>query len=166
MQKVALLASNPRHVLTGWVLTPYLGIQPVGAESNWKGNRMAAARVALAVGGGYLLGRTKKLRLAITLGSYVAGRKLAGQGAGGMLGQSLQVLRSSPELDRLREQLKGAGRNAAMSAATQSLGRVTERIENGPSKRKAIGRGGDDDESQSDEYDDDYDDADDAADDE
>ena len=34
------------------------------------------ARVALAVGGGYLLGRTKKLRVAMTLAGLVAGKRL------------------------------------------------------------------------------------------
>src|SRR4051794_23456961 len=86
------------------------------------------ARVAVAVGGGYLLGRTKKLKLAITLGSMVAGKKLSG-GSGGLLGEAMELLRSSPEFDQLRRQIGGAGRRAAPTAATKPPGRVTSRIE-------------------------------------
>lgn len=108
---------------------------------------MAAARIAFAVGGGYLLGRTKKLRLAITVGSYLAGRRRNGVG-GGVVEQGLSVLRESPEFDRLRSQLTGAGRTAALSAATRSLARVTERIESrdGSDDDESSDAGGDEDE--------------------
>lgn len=109
---------------------------------------MNPARIALAVGGGYLLGRTKKLRLALTLSSLVAGQRLSG--SNGLLGQGLDTLRSSPEFDRLREQLTGAGKAAAVSAATKSLGRVTERIED---RGGAGGRGQHDDDGEPDEFD-------------
>ena len=36
----------------------------------------------MGVAGGYLLGRTKKLRLALALGGMLAGRRLASQGQG------------------------------------------------------------------------------------
>ena len=36
----------------------------------------ATARIAAAVAGGYLLGRTKKLKLAITVGSMLAGQAI------------------------------------------------------------------------------------------
>src|SRR3954453_15857458 len=86
-----------------------------------------AARMALGAGGGYLLGRTKKVKLAITLGSMVAGKKMSGPS--GLLGQGVDLLRQSPDFYRLREQLMGAGRSAAMTAATSSLARVSARIE-------------------------------------
>jgi hypothetical protein len=92
----------------------------------------ARARTALAVGGGYLLGRTKKLKLALSLAGMMAGKRLGG--SSGTLGKSVDILRASPEFDRLRKQIGGVGRNAAMSAATSSLGRVTDRLE--------LGRGG------------------------
>src|SRR3954463_12757164 len=85
-----------------------------------------AARMALGVGGGYLLGRTKKLKLAITLGSMVAGKKVGG--SSGLLGQGVDLLRQSPEFDRLRDQLMGAGRTAAVTAASSSLARVSDRL--------------------------------------
>ncbi|MDT4926698.1 MAG: hypothetical protein QOG01_4411, partial [Pseudonocardiales bacterium] len=106
----------------------------------------APVRVVLAVGGGYLLGRTKKLKLAITLGSYMAGKKLSGPN--GLLGQGVDLLQNSPEFDRLREQLMGAGKTAVVSAAASQMGRLTDRIESRGSDK---GNARDDDE--------DYDDA-------
>jgi hypothetical protein len=91
----------------------------------------ARARIALGVAGGYVLGRTRKLKLAMTLGGVVAGRKL---GAAGMLGKGMDVVTSSPEFARLRKQVGGVGRAAAVSAATNSLSRVTERIESGSAR--------------------------------
>ena len=44
-----------------------------------------AARVALGVAGGYFLGRTKKMKLALMLASTAAGRKAGGPAA--LLGQ-------------------------------------------------------------------------------
>ena len=86
----------------------------------------APLRVALAVGGGYLLGRTKKLKLAITLGGMVAGKKISTPS--GVLGQAVELLRDTPEFDRLREQVVGAGRVAAKSAATSSIdGRISRK---------------------------------------
>jgi hypothetical protein len=37
----------------------------------------AASKIALGVASGYLLGRTKKLKLAITVGSMLAGNRIA-----------------------------------------------------------------------------------------
>jgi hypothetical protein len=88
----------------------------------------ARALAALGVAGGYLLGRTRKLRLALTVGGIVAGRRLS---SGGVLGKGLDVVTSSPEFARLRKQVGGAGRAAAVSAAGKSLRQVTERIEGG-----------------------------------
>ena len=39
-----------------------------------------AARIALGVAGGYLLGRTKKAKLALTFAGMAAGRKAGGPG--------------------------------------------------------------------------------------
>ena len=89
----------------------------------------ARARVALGVAGGYLLGRTKKMKLALTLGGMLAGRRV---GAGSVLGKGLGMVATSPEFGRLRKQLGGAGRTAAVAAASNSLSRVTQRIESGP----------------------------------
>lgn len=87
------------------------------------------AGLALAVGGGYLLGRTKKLKLAISLGSMVAGKRLLSPG--GLLHNGLAALQESPEFDDLRAKVVGSGRTAALTAAKSSLSRATERIANG-----------------------------------
>jgi hypothetical protein len=92
----------------------------------------ARARVAVGVATGYLLGRTRKLRLALTVGGLLAGRRL---GTGGVLGKGLDAVTSSPEFSRLRKQVTGAGRAAAVSAAANSLSRVSERIESGGAAR-------------------------------
>jgi hypothetical protein len=123
----------------------------------------APARIALAVSGGYLLGRTKKMKLALTLGSMLAGKKMTSPG--GLLGQGFEVLRGSPEFDKLRKQVTGAGRNAALAAATSSLGRVTQRVESG-GKKSGGARDDDDDrdDDDRDDADDEYDDYEDAED--
>ena len=51
------------------------------------------ARIAMGVAGGYFLGRTKKMKLALMMGGWAAGRELGGPGqilgqAGKMLGES------------------------------------------------------------------------------
>jgi hypothetical protein len=83
-------------------------------------------RLALAVGGGYLLGRTKKLKLALSVGSLVAGRKLSDPNV--LLGQGIEMLRSNPEFDQLRERVLGAGKSAAIAAASSQMDRATKRI--------------------------------------
>lgn len=75
----------------------------------------ATTRVAAAVAAGYLLGRTKKLKLAITVGSMLAGGRLAGNVKPGALVQSLS---QNPEVQRLQDQLRGQVLAAAKSAAT------------------------------------------------
>ena len=117
----------------------------------------ARARVALAIGGGYLLGRTKKMRLAITLGSMVAGRKMSGPE--GLVSQGLEMLRTAPEFEDLRgdlrQRLLEAGRSAALASAGNAVGRLTERV-NGAGQ-KQLGNALDDDE-QDDDVEDEYDD--------
>ena len=111
------------------------------------------ARVALAVGGGYLLGRTKKLRFAMTLAGLVAGKKMD---TGALLESSLGSLRDSPEFDRLRTQLMGAGRTAAVSAAAGHLGRLSDRLESGGGKKATavLEAGGSDEDETDDEFED------------
>jgi hypothetical protein len=93
------------------------------------------ARVAIGVAGGYFLGRTKKMKLALMLGGLAAGRRTGGPG--GLLGQGAKLVGSSPELAALREQLTGrlveAGKGAVMSVAARQIetltGRVSDRVE-------------------------------------
>ena len=49
----------------------------VRMSSGSTGRTMSAAKIGLGVAAGYLLGRTKKLKLAITVGSMLAGQRVA-----------------------------------------------------------------------------------------
>ncbi|PXY19055.1 hypothetical protein [Prauserella muralis] len=102
------------------------------------------AQVAVAVGAGYLLGRSRKGRLALMLAAASATGKVGGPGA--LLRQGAGKLASSPELGQITESVKGdllgAARSAAMSAATERIGSLNERLASGGAPR----RGGADDE--------------------
>src|SRR5829696_5117804 len=89
-----------------------------------------AARVALGVAGGYLLGRTKKLKFAMMLGGMAAGRRAGGPGQ--LLAQGTKLLGQSPELARLTDELRGrlleAGKGAAVAVATRQVENLAERM--------------------------------------
>lgn len=88
------------------------------------------ARVALGVAGGYFLGRTKKMKLALMLGGMAAGRRVGGPGE--LLGQGTKLLRQSPELSALTDQVRGrlldAGKDAAMAVAARQVESLTDRV--------------------------------------
>jgi hypothetical protein len=87
-------------------------------------------RVAIGVAGGYFLGRTKKMKLALMLGGMAAGRSAGGPGE--LLGRGTKLLNSSPELARLTDVLRGrlleAGKGAALAAATRQVESFTDRV--------------------------------------
>jgi hypothetical protein len=87
-------------------------------------------RVALGVAGGYFLGRTKKMKLAMMLGGMAAGRQAGGPGQ--LLAQGMKLLGQSPELSRLTDELGGrlleAGKGAAVAIATRQVENLTERV--------------------------------------
>ena len=82
---------------------------------------MGGAKLALAVVGGYLLGRTKKMKLAIMLGGALAGTKIPTDPAA-LLGQATKLVNASPELQRLDAAVRGrlmeAGKDAAIAVAS------------------------------------------------
>lgn len=88
------------------------------------------ARVALGVVGGYFLGRTKKMKLAMMLGGMAAGRKAGGPGE--LLKSGTKLLNSSPELARLTDEVRGrlleAGKGAALAVAARQVESLTERV--------------------------------------
>ena len=90
------------------------------------------ARVALGVAGGYLLGRTKKMKLALMVGGLAAGRKAGGPGQ--LLAQGTKLLGQSADLTRLSEEIRGrlldAGKAAALAVATRQVEALTERVVN------------------------------------
>ncbi|WP_224403158.1 hypothetical protein [Pseudonocardia sp. ICBG1034] len=110
-----------------------------------------ASKIGMAVVGGYVLGRTKKAKLAIMLGGALAGRKLNLTPAG-VVSQASKVVAGSPELTRLSDAVRGrlfeAGKQAAVSAAGNRLEALTnslvERVENlGKPVEQVAGAAGD-----------------------
>ncbi|MGW4048867.1 DNA primase [Streptomyces sp. NPDC004721] len=87
--------------------------------------------LGLALGAGYLLGRTKKAKLALTVGSLVAGKKL-NLGPGGIAQLVNQQLMSNPQLkeigDQLREDLKGVGKAASGAMAERQMTALADRL--------------------------------------
>ncbi|MGY1581880.1 hypothetical protein [Streptomyces sp. MN13] len=86
-------------------------------------NEMKVA-MAAAVAGGYLLGRTKKGKLALVVGSYLAGRRL-GVSPAQLVSQGLARLQEAPQFQELSDQVRGelmqAGRTAVSGAANRRL---------------------------------------------
>ncbi|MGW7280776.1 hypothetical protein ACWGIV_21240 [Streptomyces sp. NPDC054844] len=82
------------------------------------------ATMAAAVAGGYLLGRTKKAKLAFAVGSYLMGRRI-GLSPGQVLSEGLAGLQRTPQLQELTDQVRGelltAGRTAVTAAANRRL---------------------------------------------
>ena len=98
-----------------------------------------AARVALGVAGGYILGRTKKMKLAMMLAGTAAGRQAGGPaallgqgGSAALLGQGKKLLEASPELSRLADEVRGrlleAGKGAALAVAARQVDSLTDRL--------------------------------------
>lgn len=88
-------------------------------------------RIVVAVGSGYLLGRTKKLKFAIAVGGAVTGTRLPTSTAD-LLRLGWRLVDVSPELTRLKSAVRGqllvAGRTAAIAAASHHLEALTQRL--------------------------------------
>ncbi|MBB5936141.1 hypothetical protein [Streptomyces zagrosensis] len=76
------------------------------------------AKIGVALVGGYALGRTKKAKLALGLGMFLAGKKL-----GTNPKQLAELAAKSPVLSSLNEQVRGELVDATKSAATSALTR-------------------------------------------
>ncbi|MDI6409907.1 hypothetical protein QLX52_13815 [Streptomyces albus] len=87
--------------------------------------------VLAAVVGGYLLGRTKKAKFALTVGSLVAGRRL-GVAPQELLGSGLKKLTETPQFEELssqvKEQLMSAARTAAVSLANRRISSLSSTL--------------------------------------
>jgi hypothetical protein len=96
----------------------------------------ATTKIAVGVASGYLLGRTKKLRLAITVGSMLAGQRIA-TNPQALLAQGSKLAENNPELKKLQDQLTGrlldAVKAAALTQATSRIENVTKSLTAGPS---------------------------------
>src|SRR5947209_3274784 len=91
----------------------------------------SGVKLGVGITGGYLLGRTKKLKLAIGLGTWLMGRRLQMSPAQLAL-QGLTQLRETPEFaelsDRLRDEIGGAGKRALAAAATSRMESLTDKL--------------------------------------
>ncbi|TRV82023.1 hypothetical protein FKN01_01720 [Streptomyces sp. 130] len=112
------------------------------------------AKIGAALVGGYLLGRTKKAKLAVGFGMFLLGKKfdLDPRRIGRMLAESPAL---GPLNDQVRKELVDATRTAATKAVTQRAGSLAESLQRRTQSLSA-GPGAEDDEP--------YDDAEDADD--
>ncbi|MBM9506325.1 hypothetical protein [Actinacidiphila acididurans] len=87
---------------------------------------MTNAKIGVAVVGGYMLGRTKKAKLALGLGMFLAGKKFA------LDGDALRKALGSPVIGELngqvREQIVDATRTAAKEALTKRVGGIADSL--------------------------------------
>src|SRR3954468_1803991 len=79
-----------------------------------------SVKVGMGVGGGYVLGRRKKMRLAIGLGAWLLGKRIKIDPQALLL-EGLQKLAANPDVMKLQEELRGQLLTAARSAATKGL---------------------------------------------
>ncbi|WP_329049107.1 DNA primase [Streptomyces violaceus] len=87
--------------------------------------------LGLAIGAGYLLGRTKKLKMAVAVGGLVAGKKL--NLSPRMVAELLQEqLRNNPQFkeigDQLRQDLRGVGKAASGAMVERQIDALADRL--------------------------------------
>ncbi|MEU0678683.1 DNA primase [Streptomyces albogriseolus] len=87
--------------------------------------------LGLAIGAGYLLGRTKKLKMALAVGGLVAGKKL-NLGPRAVADLVSQQLRNNPQFkelgDQLRGDLRGAGKAASGALVERQISSLADRL--------------------------------------
>ncbi|WP_328421337.1 DNA primase [Streptomyces sp. NBC_00443] len=87
--------------------------------------------LGLAVGAGYLLGRTKKMKLAFAVGTMVAGKRmhLSPRALADLVSQQLQNNPQFKEIgDQLREDLRGVGQAASGALVERQLDAFADRL--------------------------------------
>ncbi|MFE5708665.1 hypothetical protein CJ179_33110 [Rhodococcus sp. ACS1] len=91
-------------------------------------------QMALAVGAGYMLGRTHKMKLALMLAGAGASSRFP-SGSLGVLGQGGRLLANSPEVAKLgetvRKELMNAAKTAAVTAASRRIDSLNSRLQSG-----------------------------------
>ncbi|HEY6935494.1 MAG TPA: hypothetical protein VI452_19040, partial [Marmoricola sp.] len=101
----------------------------------------ATTRVGTALAAGYVLGRFKKLRLALIVGSALANKNVRTSGLG-LLQQGAGRLTSSPqgqELSRqITDQLLQAGKAAAMTMASSGVDRLSDQLQERSQRLRAV----------------------------
>ncbi|MFF0089757.1 DNA primase [Streptomyces canus] len=87
--------------------------------------------LGLAVGAGYLLGRTKKLKLAFAVGTLVAGKRmhLSPKAVADLVSQQLLKNPQFKEIgDTLREDLRGVGKAASGAMVERQIDAIADRL--------------------------------------
>jgi hypothetical protein len=87
--------------------------------------------LGLAIGAGYVLGRTKKLKMAMAVGSLVAGKKmnLSPKGIADLVSQQLQNNPQFKEIgDQLRQDLRGVGKAASGAMVERQMSSLADRL--------------------------------------
>ncbi|MGW5921741.1 hypothetical protein ACWFPY_22370 [Nocardia fluminea] len=91
-------------------------------------------RIAIGVGIGYVLGRTRKMRFALGLAGAAMARRSSGT-PGELMKFGTSLVKSSPELsqltDTVRGELLGAVRSAAVTAASSRIDALNDRLQQG-----------------------------------
>ena len=82
---------------------------------------ISTAKIATGVAGGYLLGRTKKLKLALTVAGLLAGKKLAPDPKA----LTSKIANGNPEIG---QRLTGAAKELALATAASRVEAVTQRL--------------------------------------
>ncbi|MGQ4332808.1 DNA primase [Streptomyces hayashii] len=91
-------------------------------------NRMG---LGLAIGAGYLLGRTRKLKMAVAVGSLVAGKRLnlTPKGIADLVSQQLRDNPQFKEIgDQLRQDLRGVGKAASGAMVERQIDALADRL--------------------------------------
>ncbi|MFF1438943.1 DNA primase [Streptomyces sp. NPDC058295] len=92
---------------------------------------MNRTALGLAVGAGYFLGRTKKLKLAFAVGSLVAGKRmnLTPKGIADLVSKQLQDNPQFKEIgDQLRQDLRGVGKAASGAMVERQIEALADRL--------------------------------------
>ncbi|MFD5576517.1 DNA primase [Streptomyces pseudogriseolus] len=87
--------------------------------------------LGLAIGAGYLLGRTKKLKMALAVGGLVAGKKLnlSPRAVADLVAQQLRDNPQFKELgDQLKGDLRGAGKAASGALVERQISSLADRL--------------------------------------
>ena len=87
--------------------------------------------LGLAVGAGYLLGRTKKLKMAFAVGTLVAGKRmhLSPKALADLVSQQLLKNPQFKEIgDTLREDLRGVGKAASGAMVERQIDAIADRL--------------------------------------
>ncbi|MEU2927034.1 DNA primase [Streptomyces sp. NPDC007251] len=114
---------------------------------------MNRTALGLALGAGYLLGRTRKLKMAMAVGSVVAGKKLnlTPRGVAQLVNQQLRDNPQFKEIgDQLRQDLQGVGKAASGALVERQMTALADRLHSRTEqvRGQASGAGSEDEEQE------------------